>query len=73
MIQWLGLSTITVVGPDLIPGQGTKILQTIWYEQQHQKKKQNESKFIYNMLLFFQMNNLSLERLNDLPKHIVDK
>ena len=28
MIQWLGLSTITVVGPDLIPGQGTKILQT---------------------------------------------
>ena len=42
MIQWLGLSTITVVGPDLIPGQGTKILQTIWYEQQHQKKKKTK-------------------------------
>ena len=39
MVQWLGLSTITVVGLDLIPGRGTKILQTIWYEQQHQKKK----------------------------------
>ena len=53
MVQWLGLSTITVVGLDLIPGRGTKILQTIWYEQQHQKKKKNESKFIYKMLLFF--------------------
>ena len=42
MIQWLGLSTITVVGPDLIPGRGTKILQTIWYEKQHQKKKKTK-------------------------------
>ena len=43
MVQWLGLRAITVVGLDLIPGQGTKILQTIWYEQQQQK--QNESQF----------------------------
>lgn len=44
MVQWLGLRTITVVGLDLIPGRETKILQTVWYEQQQQK--QNESKFI---------------------------
>ena len=74
MVQWLGLSTITVVGLDLIPGRGTKILQTIWYEQQHQKKKKKmKANLFIRCYCFFQMNNLSLERLNDLPKHIVDK
>ena len=69
MVQWLGLSAFTVVGLDLIPGRGAKILQTIWCEQQQQK--QIESKFIYKMLLLFlQMNSLSLERLNDFPKFI---
>ena len=27
--QWLGLSAFTTRGPGLIPGKGTKILQTV--------------------------------------------
>ena len=35
--QWLGISVFTAMGPGSIPGQGTKILQAVWYS-----KKQNK-------------------------------
>ena len=31
--QSLRLNSFTAVGPDLIPGQGTKIPQAMWYSQ----------------------------------------
>ena len=33
MVQWLGLGTFCAVGPDLIPGLGTKIPQVAQYDQ----------------------------------------
>ena len=38
-VQWLGLHTFTAKDSDLIPGQETKLLQTIWYNQSFKKKK----------------------------------
>ena len=32
-VQWLRLHTFTAKDSDLIPGQGTKLLQAIWYDQ----------------------------------------
>ena len=29
VVQWLGLSAVTAIGQSLVPGQGTKILQTV--------------------------------------------
>ena len=39
MVQWLGLRASSAVGPGLIPGQGTKILQAAWPKKQKQKQK----------------------------------
>ena len=33
VVQWLGLYASTAVGTDLIPHQGTKILQATWHGQ----------------------------------------
>ena len=38
-VQWLGLGTFTAKDSDLIPGQGTKLLQATWYGQIKKKKK----------------------------------
>ena len=38
-VQWLGLDTFTAKDSDLIPGQGTKLLQATWYGQILKKKK----------------------------------
>ena len=37
MVQWLGLQALTVEGPDLIPGRGTKIPQASWFKQEKKK------------------------------------
>ena len=34
MVQWLRLHTSNAEGMGLIPGQGIKILQAIWYGQE---------------------------------------
>ena len=37
-VQWLGLHAFTIVGPVLIPGQGTKIPQAMCCGQKKKKK-----------------------------------
>ena len=39
-VQWLGLGSFTPVGLDLIPGQGTKILQAAWCSQKEMNKRE---------------------------------
>ena len=52
-VQWLGLQALTDMGLSLIPGQGTKIPQAIWYGQKKKKIKGiNEDKIRYLFFLF---------------------
>ena len=39
MVEWLGIHDSTARNLGLIPGWGTKILQTVWYSQRKKKKK----------------------------------
>ena len=43
-VHWLGLCTFTAEGPDSIPGQGTKILQTVQHGQKERKKMNGKKK-----------------------------
>ena len=38
VVQWLGLCASTAGGASSIPGQGTKILQTVWCGQKKEIK-----------------------------------
>ena len=38
-VQWLGFCTYIAEGPGSIPGQGTKVLQTVWCSQKNKTKK----------------------------------
>ena len=39
VVQWLGLSAFTAVGPGSIPGRGAKIPQATRHSQKKKKKK----------------------------------
>ena len=45
MVQWSGLYAFTAMGPDSIPGRGTKIPQATW--RGWRKKKVNEINILY--------------------------
>ena len=58
MVQWLGPGVFTVMVPHSIPGQGTKILQAVWFSQIKNKnrnllqkgmKKDEKAKFVYGL------------------------
>ena len=57
ILWWLGLSTFTAMGPGLVPGWGTRILQASWYSQHknkffkkvEKKKKDCEEKNLINI------------------------
>ena len=54
MAQWLGLYAFIAKIMDSIPGQGTKILQTIWHGQKSLKKKTHKKQCsiaLYSYLL----------------------
>lgn len=38
VVQWIGLYIFTAKGLDLIPGWGTKILETAWHNQKRKKR-----------------------------------
>ena len=39
VVQWLELHAFPVQGLGLIPGQGAKILQSLWHSQKKKKKR----------------------------------
>ena len=39
VVQWLELQVFTVMGPDSIPGQGTKILKAMWSGKKEKRKE----------------------------------
>ena len=45
-VQWLGLHTFTARGSDLIPSQGTKLMQAMWYGQIKKKKTHGFESYI---------------------------
>ena len=47
MVKWLGLGAFTAVGPDSIPGWGTKILQATQCSQTNKQTKQNKTHHNY--------------------------
>ena len=42
VVQWLALYIFIAWGLGSIPGQGTKILQVIWYSQKKKKEKYSQ-------------------------------
>ena len=46
MVQGLGLRAFTAEDTGSIPGQGTKILQAVWYSQKKKKKKEKKKELI---------------------------
>ena len=44
VVQWLALYIFIAWGLGSIPGQGTKILQVIWYSQKKEKYSQEDDR-----------------------------
>ena len=49
-VQWLGLSTFTIMDPGSIPGWETKIPQVAWLGFKKKKRKEKERKTIRKCL-----------------------
>ena len=46
MVHWLRLHASAAEGTGSIPGQGTKILQAVWYGQEQKQSEKTETKEI---------------------------
>ena len=53
VVQWLELQVFTVMGPDSIPGQGTKILKAMWSGKKEKRKENCGTSYTYRLCLHY--------------------